>query len=103
MATENSTNAAPTSPDAPRAQFTEPQQLVIRAVQQAYDAWAAGHPTLASVIDRIELTQQAAESLRETQAYRDAVAAFHAGRGELNLLNRLVDLATPIVNSILSN
>lgn len=78
------------------------QQLVVRAVQQSYDVWAQSHPCLASVIDRIELTQQAVESLRETQAYRDAVDAYYDSRGELDLLNRLIDLAGPILTSILA-
>jgi hypothetical protein len=76
------------------------QQIVVRAVQQAYDAWAVEHPTLASVIDRIELTQQAVESLRQTQAYRDAVDAYHQSQGDVNLLNRLLELAGPILDRI---
>ena len=78
------------------------QQLVVRAVQQAYDAWAVEHPSLASVIDRIELTQQSVESLRQSQAYRDAVEAYHQSQGELQLLNRLLDLAGPILTGILA-
>ena len=78
------------------------QQIVVRAIQQAYDAWVIEHPSLASVIDRIELTQQAVESLRQSQGYRDAIEAYHRSRGELELLNRLMDLAGPILAGILT-
>lgn len=78
------------------------EQLVVRAVQQAYDAWAAQHPSLAAVIDRIALTQQAAQSLRNSEDYRNAVADFHAGLAEADLLNRLLDLAGPIVTGLLA-
>ena len=81
---------------------SEIQQIVVRAVQRAYGAWAAEHPTLASVIDRIALTEQAVESLRESQAFRDAVDAYHRDRGQLELLNRLIDLAAPILTAILA-
>jgi len=80
-----------------------PQQIVVRAVQQAYDAWAIEHPSLASVIDRIELTQQAVESLRQSQGYKDAIEAYHRSRGELELLNKLIELAGPILVGILVN
>ena len=76
------------------------RELVVRAVQQAFDAWAIEHPSLSGVIDRIELTQQAAESLRNSEAYRAAVEAYHRSRGELDLLNRLLDLAAPAIAGI---
>lgn len=79
------------------------EQIVVSAVQQAYDAWALEHPTLASVIDRIELTQQTLESLRQSQEYRQAIEAYHRSRGEMELLNRLIDLAGPLVRTVLSS
>jgi len=78
------------------------QQLVVRAVQQAYDAWSTEHPSLAAVIDRITLTQQAAESLRTSQAFKQAVEAYHSASAEAELLDRLTELAWPIVSSILA-
>ena len=77
------------------------EQLVVRAVQQSYDLWAAEHPNLAAVIDRIALTQQAAQSLRASEDYRNAVADYHRGLAEADLLNRLIDLAGPIVTGLL--
>ncbi len=77
------------------------EQIIAHAVQQAYDAWAAQHPTLAAVIDRIALTQQAAQSLRDTEEYRQAVADYHRGMVETDLLNRLLDLAGPVLAKIL--
>lgn len=77
------------------------EQLVVRAVKQAYDAWAAEHPGLAAVIDRIALTAQAAQSLRASADYRQAVADYHRGLAEVDLLNRLLDLAGPIIAGLL--
>ena len=77
------------------------RQAVVRAVQRAYEDWAAEHPSLAAVIDRITLTQRAAESLRDTQEYRDAVAAYHQAASETDFLHRLTELAGPILASIL--
>ena len=79
------------------------EQNIARAVNQAYDAWAALHPNLAAVIDRITVTDHAAESLRATPEYRQAVADFHAGLAETDLLNRLLDLAGPILANILQS
>ncbi len=78
------------------------QQLVVRAVQQAYDAWAAEHPSLAAVIDRISLTQQAVESLRSSRAFRQAVEGYHSAAAEMQLLDRLTELAWPIVSAIMT-
>jgi len=77
------------------------RSAVAAAVGQAYDAWAAEHPSLAAVIDRLTVTQRTAESLRTSQEFRDAVAGFHRGSGELELLNKLVDLAGPILTNLL--
>jgi hypothetical protein len=79
----------------------EIEQVIVRAVEQAYDAWAAQHPTLAAVIDRISVTHQTVESLRASEDYRQAVADFHQGMAEADLLNRLIDLAAPLLTSLL--
>lgn len=78
------------------------QQIVVRAIQQAYDKWADEHPSLAAVIDRITLTEHAAESLRTSDEYRNAVAAYHESKSELALLQQLIELAGPIVQAILA-
>lgn len=78
------------------------QQGVVRAVQRAYDNWADEHPSLAAVIDRITLTQHVVESLRDTHEYRDAVAAYHRGMSETDLLSRLTELAGPILIAVLA-
>jgi len=75
--------------------------IVSRAVGQRYDEWALEHPSLASVIDRMELSLQAAERLRETPAYWQAVNEYHQSRSELALLTRLLDLAGPVLRGIL--
>ena len=75
--------------------------IVSQAVGRRYDEWAAEHPSLAGVIDRMELSLQTAERLRETPAYWEAVNAYHQSRSELALLNRLLELAGPILRGIL--
>ncbi|MCL2700651.1 MAG: hypothetical protein FWE88_03030 [Phycisphaerae bacterium] len=76
--------------------------IVSRAVGQRYDEWATQHPSLASVIDHVELSQQTAERLRETPAYWQAVNEYHTSRNELNFLTRLLDLAGPVLRDILA-
>ena len=78
------------------------QQTVVRAVQRAYEEWQQEHPSLAAVIDRITLTERAVESLRDSPEYRQAVAAYNRGLGEADLLNRLMDLAGPVIAAILA-
>jgi len=77
------------------------EKAIVSAVERAYDDWAAEHPSLAAVIDRISLTDTTVSSLRETPEYAAAVAAFHQSRGELELLNQLTELAAPIIRSTL--
>ena len=72
------------------------EQCVIRAVGRAYSDWAVEHPSLARVIDRIAVTQRVSESLRETPEFQSAVDAFGSARSELDLLNRLTELAAPL-------
>jgi len=78
------------------------RQTVARAVAKAYDQWAAEHPSLATVIDRITLTANVVQSLRDSDEYRQAVTAYHRGMSELDLLDRLVELAAPMLATILT-
>ena len=77
-------------------------ELVVRAVQRAFDAWAAEHPSLAEVIDRITLTQRAIESVRASEAFGQAVAHYEAESLEASLLGSLVDIARPLIAGILA-
>jgi hypothetical protein len=77
------------------------QNAITKATEQAYWEWAAAHPSLAAVIDQIALSERAAESLRQSPEYHQAVAAYHESRNEMDLLNQLVDIAGPIVMSLL--
>jgi len=76
-------------------------ELLADAVGKEFDDWAAEHPTLAAVIDRVRLTEQTIESLRDTEGYRQAIAAYHRDQSELNLLAGLAELAGPILRGIL--
>ena len=78
------------------------RQTVASAVQQTYDDWATEHPSLAAVIDRIALTDRMVESLRDSEQYRQAVAAYHSGLSETDLLHRLTELAGPILTAVLA-
>ena len=77
------------------------QNAVQKATKQAYWNWAAAHPNLAAVIDQIVLTNRAAESIRDSREYHLAVANFYQARNELDLFNQLLQLAGPIINSML--
>ena len=76
-------------------------EIVAAAVGAKFDEWAALHPSLASVIDRIALTELAVERLRDSQAYRQAMEAYQRDRDEMNLVGRLADLAAPVIHSLL--
>lgn len=77
-------------------------QTVAKAVERTYDDWATEHPSLAAVIDRITLTKHVVESLRDSQEYRDAIAAYQRGLNETDLLQRLMDLAGPVLTALLA-
>lgn len=77
------------------------ESTVQRAVRQAYADWSVEHPNLAAVIDQIVITERSSERLRETDEYTQAVAAFHDSRNELDLFNRLLSLAGPIIQQLL--
>jgi len=78
------------------------QQIVTKAVQQTYEDWATEHPSLAGVIDGIVLTERTVESLRDSEQYRSAIADYQEARIESNLFNRILDLAGPILQTILA-
>ncbi len=77
------------------------KEIVAAAVERRFDQWADEHPSLASVIDRIRLTDRAVESLRQSDQYRRAIEAYHRDLNDMNLLTQLVDLAGPILAGIL--
>ena len=77
------------------------KHVVAQAVRQAFDDWAAEHPSLALVIDAIRLTKQTAETISESQAYRDALAAYESSRDEQALLDQLVSMAGPLLRRII--
>jgi hypothetical protein len=75
--------------------------LVEQAVGKRFDQWAAGHPSLAAVIDRVVLVEQAAQSLRATDTYRQAVDAYRQARGKQQLIEELTTLAGAVLETIL--
>lgn len=77
------------------------QHLVEQAVFQQFEQWAKQHPSLASVIDGIALGDQAVQSLRNTEGYRQAVAGYHQARNEQDLFGQLLTLAEAALSAIL--
>ena len=77
------------------------RMLVEQAVARRFEEWAAVHPSLAAVIDRITLTDQAVQSLRATEGYRQAVAAYHQARSEQELLGQFLELAGTVLGTML--
>ncbi len=76
-------------------------ELVAAAVAAEFEQWGREHPSLASVIDRIRLTERTVESLRNSDAYRQALAAYHRDQNDLNFLSQLAELAGPILRNLL--
>lgn len=77
------------------------KQLVEQATEQAWQQWSAEHPSLASVIDRVVLTDRLSVRLRESPGYREAIRNYHQSRNELDLFNELLTLARPMLNRLL--
>lgn len=77
------------------------QSAVEQAVERAYADWAAEHPGLSAVIDRIKLVEHTAASLRTSPQFAQAVEAYHQARCEQALLGRLIDLAGPILRQVI--
>ena len=76
-------------------------EIIAAAVGKSFDEWATEHPSLAAVIDRVRLTEQTAESLRNSDAYRQAIADYHRDRNELNFLAQVAELTRPSLGKIL--
>jgi hypothetical protein len=78
------------------------EQIISSAVGAAFDAWAVEHPGLAAAIDRLNFSDSVVESLRKSPQYRQALEEYRKSNLELDLLNRLVELAGPIVTALLA-
>lgn len=77
------------------------QEIVAQAVGQTFAQWSSQHPALSAVIDRVKLSDQLATSLRQSPEYQQALQDYNLGMTELSLLGRLMDLAGPILISLL--
>ena len=80
----------------------EIRQEVERAVERAFDRWAAEHPTLASAVDRITLCRLTATSLRESEQYRAAVDAYRRDMRRADLAERLVGIAAGLLGRFMT-
>lgn len=78
------------------------EALVEQAVEQAYAIWSASHPSLAAVLNRLSLQERTATSLRESDAYHQAIDAYQDARNETKLLGQLLDLAGTILPTLLA-
>ncbi|MCK5113647.1 MAG: hypothetical protein KAR11_02660 [Phycisphaerae bacterium] len=54
------------------------------------------------MIDGIILTERTVELLRDSEQYREALDEYQEARSELNLFNRVLSLAGPILQTILA-
>ena len=81
---------------------TKVKEITEQAVGQAFDAWAAQHPSLAGVLDRIELTDRVVDRLRDSPEYKAAVESYVQGRVEIDLLGSVVKLAGQLLPLILA-
>jgi hypothetical protein len=81
---------------------TKVKEITEQAVGQAFDAWAAQHPSLAGVLDRIELTDRVVDRLRDSPEYKAAVESYVHGRVEIDLLGSVVKLAGQLLPLILA-
>jgi hypothetical protein len=81
---------------------TKVKEITENAIGQAFDAWAAQHPSLAGVLDRIELTDRVVDRLRDSPEYKAAVESYVQGRVEIDLLGSVVKLAGQLLPLILA-
>lgn len=85
--------------------MTEPNPTLRAALEtatsQAYETWAKQHPSLARFIDRITIMESITTRLRDTDEYRQAIADYHEGKDELDLLQQLITIAGPLVGKLL--
>jgi len=80
----------------------EVRQAVQDAVGEAFDNWATEHPTLASAIDRMSLTDELAKSVRDSDEYRDAVDAYHRGLSQSVFASELLEIAREVLVRLMS-
>jgi hypothetical protein len=76
--------------------------IVEKAIGQAFDAWAAQHPSLAGVIDRLELSDRTVDRLRNTPEYKAAEEEYVQARIEADFLNKVLDLAKQVLPLLLA-
>jgi hypothetical protein len=81
---------------------TKVKEITENAIGQAFDAWASQHPSLAGVIDRIELADRVVDRLRDSPEYKAAVESYVQGRVEIDLLGSVVKLAGELLPLILA-
>lgn len=83
---------------------TEPtivEEAIEEATERAYLEWSAEHPSLARVIDRMQLVERTATSLRRTPEFRRAVQSYQQAGCEMCLVTRLSELAGPVIRVVL--
>ena len=74
---------------------------VAEAVGRKFDEWATEHPSLAAVIDRIVLTERTVDSLRNSDAYQQAVDAYRRDANEMTFLGQIAGLVGPVLGRLL--
>jgi ABC-type proline/glycine betaine transport system substrate-binding protein len=83
------------------SEHTRIEQAVEQATEWAWEKWSQEHPSLARVIDRTQLTDRTATSLRRSVEFRQAIEAYHRAGCELQLVNRLTELAGAALRNVM--
>lgn len=76
-------------------------EKIEKAVGVAFDNWAQEHPSLAAVMDRIEICERTAISLRKSDECRQAMKNYQQAAVESDILSRLTGLAETIIPLVL--
>ena len=76
-------------------------ELVEQAVEKAWDQWALEHPSLAEAINASGIREQVAVTIRDSQAFKDALEHYKQSGNQLGLLAQVIELAKPLIASLL--
>lgn len=71
------------------------------AAQIAWDKWAATNPNLAEAIEQIDVRDRLIQSIQDDPRFDAASKQYHIDQLHWEFLNRVIEIASPILNSVL--